>query len=135
RGQCHHHGVGLAEPVERRELRGAQRLAARVGDSAAMGLEGGARPVTHAGSSDPHELKTILLEPYGCGTSPCIDPIFGPTASNRYWSSSLSVPYAVQEWAVEVPERRCGAPSPGIQRLGPGGASRLVIGRYSNHLA
>ena len=85
------------------------------------------------GSSDPHELETILLEPYGCGTSPCIDPIFGPTASNRYWSSSLSVPYAVQEWAVEVPERRCGAPSPGIQRLGPGGASRLVIGRYSNH--
>src|SRR5262245_36644002 len=44
------------------------------------------------GSSDPHELETILLEPYGCGTSPCIDPIFGPTASNRYWSSSLSVP-------------------------------------------
>src|SRR5262245_64084908 len=52
-------------------------------------------------SSDPREPETILLEPYGCGTSPCIDPIFGPTASNRYWSSSFSVPYAVQEWAVE----------------------------------
>ena len=66
-----------------------------------MGLECGAPPGYTCGSSDPHELETILLEPYGCGTSPCIDPIFGPTASNRYWSSSFSVPYAVQEWAVE----------------------------------
>ena len=32
------------------------------------------------------ELKTILLAP--CVTSPCIDPIFGPTAAARYWSST-----------------------------------------------
>jgi hypothetical protein len=36
----------------------------------------------------PTELKTILLEPYPCGTSPCIDPIFGPTAAGNYWSST-----------------------------------------------
>lgn len=24
-------------------------------------------------------LQTILLAPFPCGTSPCIDPIFGPT--------------------------------------------------------
>jgi hypothetical protein len=34
------------------------------------------------------ELETILLEPYPCGTSPCIDPIFGPTAASVYWSST-----------------------------------------------
>ncbi len=35
------------------------------------------------------ELQTILLEPYPCGTSPCIDPIFGPTQSDGYWSSTI----------------------------------------------
>jgi hypothetical protein len=34
------------------------------------------------------ELETILLEPYPCSTSPCIDPIFGPTRSTDYWSST-----------------------------------------------
>ena len=34
------------------------------------------------------ELQTILLAPFPCGTSPCIDPIFGPTAASGYWSSS-----------------------------------------------
>jgi len=37
---------------------------------------------------DPAELESILLEPYPCGTSPCIDPIFGPTASGFYWTGS-----------------------------------------------
>lgn len=37
------------------------------------------------------ELQTILLEPFPCGTSPCIDPIFGPTASWSYWSSTTYV--------------------------------------------
>lgn len=38
---------------------------------------------------DPHELETILLEPYRCGTRPCIDSIFGPTAvPYLYWSAS-----------------------------------------------
>ncbi len=37
-----------------------------------------------------NELKTILLEPFPCGTNPCIDQsVFGPTnASSWYWSSS-----------------------------------------------
>ena len=34
------------------------------------------------------ELQTILLAPYPCGTSPCIDPIFGPTQSDCYWSAT-----------------------------------------------
>ncbi len=32
------------------------------------------------------ELQTIRLEPYPCATDPCIDPIFGPTASDHYWT-------------------------------------------------
>lgn len=36
----------------------------------------------------PAELETILLAPFPCGTSPCIDPVFGPTAANLYWSST-----------------------------------------------
>jgi Protein of unknown function (DUF1566) len=32
------------------------------------------------------ELQTILLQPFPCGTTPCIDPIFGPTAASSYWS-------------------------------------------------
>jgi hypothetical protein len=34
------------------------------------------------------ELKSILLEPEPCGTSPCIDPIFGPTIAGTYWSAT-----------------------------------------------
>jgi hypothetical protein len=38
---------------------------------------------------DANELETIVLAPYPCGTDPCIDqPVFGPTQSNFYWSSS-----------------------------------------------
>jgi hypothetical protein len=37
------------------------------------------------------ELQTILLEPAPCGTSPCIDPIFGPTNAGSYWSSTALV--------------------------------------------
>ena len=33
------------------------------------------------------ELESILLAPAPCGTSPCIDPIFGPTA-DVYWSAT-----------------------------------------------
>jgi len=35
------------------------------------------------------ELQTILPGPAPCGASPCIDPIFGPTADG-YWSSTPS---------------------------------------------
>ena len=34
------------------------------------------------------DLQTILVEPHPCGTSPCIDAIFGPTAAFYYWSST-----------------------------------------------
>jgi hypothetical protein len=34
------------------------------------------------------ELQTILLAPYPCGTSPCIDAVFGPTVANWYWSAT-----------------------------------------------
>jgi hypothetical protein len=42
------------------------------------------------------ELETILLAPYPCGTSPCIDSVFGPTVAGNYWSSTTiaSFPYA-----------------------------------------
>jgi hypothetical protein len=34
------------------------------------------------------ELQTILLDPYPCGTNPCIAPVFGPTAGGGHWSST-----------------------------------------------
>jgi hypothetical protein len=39
---------------------------------------------------DIDELQTILLAPFPCGSRPCIDPIFEPTAEFFYWSSSTS---------------------------------------------
>jgi hypothetical protein len=87
----------------------------------------GDRQITHAPRATRTSSKRSLLQPYPCGTSPCIDPIFGPTASNRYWSRSFSVPYAVQEWAVEFSDGGVQHLPPGIRCLCPGGASRLVI--------
>lgn len=46
-----------------------------------------------------HELETILLSAYPCGTSPCIDSIFGPTASGFYWSGS-PVANSIAAWGV-----------------------------------
>jgi hypothetical protein len=40
------------------------------------------------------ELQSILLAPYPCGTSPCIDSAFGPTQADFYWSSSSLDPGA-----------------------------------------
>jgi hypothetical protein len=34
------------------------------------------------------ELHSILLMPFPCDTSPCIDPIFGPTAEFIYWTAT-----------------------------------------------
>ena len=61
-----------------------------LGESVAIALN----TVTQAGYTDwriPNvfELQSILLEPNPCGTTPCIDPVFGPTGVNSfYWSSS-----------------------------------------------
>jgi hypothetical protein len=46
------------------------------------------------------ELKTILLEPYPCGTSPCIAPVFGPTVSSTYWSATTFAGDAYGGWVV-----------------------------------
>ena len=46
------------------------------------------------------ELQTILLAPFRCGPSPCIDPIFGPTAASVYWSSSTLANVPAGAWAV-----------------------------------
>jgi len=38
------------------------------------------------------ELESILLMPFPCDTSPCIDPIFGPTAAFIYWTATTKGP-------------------------------------------
>jgi len=44
-----------------------------------------------------NELETILNCGFG---SPCIDPIFGPTASGFYWSASTSTTGPGNAWLV-----------------------------------
>lgn len=46
------------------------------------------------------ELETILLAPFPCGTSPCIDPIFGPTAASFYWSATTNASGPSNAWSV-----------------------------------
>jgi hypothetical protein len=47
------------------------------------------------------ELQTILLAPYPCDTSPCIDPIFGPTVADyAYWSATTVAVYPGGAWGV-----------------------------------
>jgi len=47
------------------------------------------------------ELQTILLAPYPCGTSPCIDPVFGPTVAFTYWSSTTYSSTPSGAWGVD----------------------------------
>jgi len=49
------------------------------------------------------ELRTILLAPFPCGTSPCIDPVFGPTAAGEYRSSTTSFTFSTpyDAWVVD----------------------------------
>jgi hypothetical protein len=46
------------------------------------------------------ELQTLLLEPFPCGMSPCIDPIFGPTAVLAHWTATTAVGFPDQAWGV-----------------------------------
>ena len=49
------------------------------------------------------ELQGIVdLSAPGCraGTSPCIDPIFGPTQSDFYWSATTNTDFADDAWLV-----------------------------------
>lgn len=47
-----------------------------------------------------YELQTILKAPYPCATSPCIDPIFGPTVAGDYWTATTFATYTVGAWVV-----------------------------------
>jgi hypothetical protein len=51
-------------------------------------------------SCSPHELETILIAPYPCATSPCIDPIFGPTVGGAYASATTRTDSAFYDWFV-----------------------------------
>jgi hypothetical protein len=46
------------------------------------------------------ELQSILLAPYPCGTSPCIDSTFGPTGAGFYWSSTTDSGNPALAWDV-----------------------------------
>lgn len=49
------------------------------------------------------ELLTILAEPFPCPTQrPCIDPIFGPTLTTQYWSTTTYASnHALFAWSVD----------------------------------
>jgi len=48
------------------------------------------------------ELLSIAQPAYpNCLTAPCIDPIFGPTVSNYYWSASTYQPAPYDAWYVD----------------------------------
>lgn len=48
------------------------------------------------------ELQSILLDPYPCTTSPCVDQaLFGPAAGGNYWSSTtVSTVGPFYAWAI-----------------------------------
>ena len=50
---------------------------------------------------DTSELETLLLEPYPCGTHPCIAPIFGPTLRFIYWSATTDGADPALVWVVD----------------------------------
>jgi len=54
--------------------------------------------ITYYPTGQDPELESILLAPYQCVTSPCIDSVFGSTATTYfYWSSS---PFALNPGGV-----------------------------------
>lgn len=60
---------------------------------------------SEAGRNEPftgaRELESILIESYPCGSrSLCIDPIFGPTAADSYYSATTSATSSFQAWFV-----------------------------------
>ncbi len=46
------------------------------------------------------ELKSILVAPFFCGPTPCIDAAFGPTQASFYWSSTTNASVPVNAWIV-----------------------------------
>ena len=57
------------------------------------GADGGTCLVNKCDWRLPTLLELQLILPYPCG-SPCIDPIFGPTAAGYYWSATTDSPNA-----------------------------------------
>jgi len=63
-------------------------------------------PPCHAGQCDwrlptIYELQTILLEPYPCETTPCIDQtIFGPTVAWDTWAATNNVNQPLEAWYI-----------------------------------
>lgn len=53
-----------------------------------------------------YELQTILLAPYPCGTSPCIDAVFGWTGAgaDAYWSATTFPTEPFFTWDVNFAE-------------------------------
>ncbi len=65
------------------------------------------------------ELQTILSGPYPCTTSPCADQtIFGPTATDGYWSSTTVVTLPHYAWYVNFYD--------GFVNFGPKGGAAAV---------
>jgi hypothetical protein len=56
---------------------------------------------TATGGPTSPELQTILLAPDPCGSSPCIDPTFGPTQPQNYWSATTSSGDPDKAWFVD----------------------------------
>jgi hypothetical protein len=47
------------------------------------------------------ELRSIISAPYPtCTSSPCVDPIFGPTQQSFYWSSTSPIGMGNYAWTV-----------------------------------
>ena len=70
-----------------------------------VSTDGTTVPSFLAGSADWRlptvvELRTILLKPFPCGTSPCIDPVFSPTAVGNYWSATTNATLPSDAWYV-----------------------------------
>jgi hypothetical protein len=48
------------------------------------------------------ELQTLLLAPYPCTSNPCIDPVFGPTSSDKHWSATTRATAAgLDAWTLD----------------------------------
>lgn len=58
-----------------------------------------------------YELQTILRAP--CGF-PCIDPVFGPTVADSYWSATTFALGPAGAWSVYFADGKVG---PGIKNL------------------
>jgi hypothetical protein len=57
------------------------------------------------------ELRGILLSAYPCGSDPCLDPAFGPTESDRYWSSTTDADDPCAAWHVNFNDGRVNSDS------------------------